>query len=347
MAFRLSAHKIDRLDSIIGSSSAAAIVVHTHPDGDALGSGIALRHWLEENRNVRARLIIPDSLPLTLGFLLEGEPFIDASNDPEGAAEAIRACDVLFVLDMNAFRRAEALQDVLASCPAREKVLIDHHPDPDKGAFSLVFSRTEISSASELLYWILKKLEGGYRTLPAKSLLALMAGMTTDTNNLGNSVFPSTLRMAGELLEAGVDRDYVLNCLYQKYSETRIRAFAALLGGNLTIYPGGVACIVATRQFQEQYPLRQGETEGLVNIPLGIEDVNFSLFLKQEEDHFRVSIRSKRGWSANDMARLSFHGGGHEQAAGGKLFFPQDIPSPEGVHDYLAATAARFMQKDK
>ena len=347
MPFRLSGHKINKLDGIIRSSSSAAIVVHTHPDGDALGSGIALRHWLEENRSVKARLIIPDTLPRTLDFLLEGEPYTDAGNDPEGAAGALRECDLLFVLDMNAFGRAEALQGALENCPAHEKVLIDHHLNPDEGAFTLVFSRTEISSTSELLYWILRKLEGGYKGLPQKSLQALMTGMTTDTNNFGNSVYPSTLRMASELLEAGVDRDYVLSRLYQDYSETRIRAFAALLGEGLTIHPGGVACIVATREFQEKYPLRQGETEGLVNIPLGIGAVNLSLFLKQEKDHFRVSIRSKRGWSANDMARRYFNGGGHEQAAGGKLFFPGDIDSPEHVYGYLATTAARFMQKDK
>lgn len=338
--------KADKLDSILRSSRNAAIVVHTRPDGDALGSGIAMRRYLSEKIGLQATLVIPDTLPHTLRFLTDGEPLVNAEEDRAAAETAIRGCDLLIVLDMNAFRRAGSLEDILGDCPAREKVLIDHHLNPQEDQFTLVFSTPDVSSASELLYWVLTALEGSAEDLPAASLYALMTGMTTDTNNFANSVYPSTLEMAGELLAAGVDRNAIVGHLYQEYSETRIRAFAALLGSHLTILPGGIAYIVATRRFQQEYPLQEGETEGLVNIPLGIGAVNMSLYLKEEEDHFHVSIRAKKGWSANRMATEYFNGGGHELAAGGKLFFPRDIASPEYVYDYLAATAARFVQKD-
>ena len=338
--------KADKLDSILRSSRNAAIVVHTRPDGDALGSGIAMRRYLSEKRGLQATLVIPDTLPHTLRFLTDGEPLVNAEEDRAAAETAIRGCDLLIVLDMNAFRRAGSLEDILSDCPAREKVLIDHHLNPQEDQFTLVFSTPDVSSASELLYWVLKALEGSAEKLPAESLYALMTGMTTDTNNFANSVYPSTLEMAGELLAAGVDRNAIVGHLYQEYSETRIRAFAALLGSHLTILPGGIAYIVATRRFQQEYPLREGETEGLVNIPLGIGAVNMSLYLKEEEDHFHVSIRAKKGWSANKMATEYFNGGGHELAAGGNLYFPRDIASPELIYDYIAATAARFVQKD-
>ena len=342
----ISSEKAEKLGAIISSGGNAAIVVHTRPDGDALGSGIAMRRYLSEAKGMDATLIIPDTLPLTLGFLTDGEPIVNAEKDAASAREAILGCDLLIVLDMNAFRRAGALEDTLCGCPAKEKVLIDHHLNPQEDQFTLVFSKQDISSASELLYWILTSLEGGPEKLPSACLDALMTGMTTDTNNFANSVYPSTLEMAGELLAAGVDRDAIVGHLYQEYSETRIRAFAALLGEHLTILPGGIAYIVATGEFQKKYPLLPGETEGLVNIPMSIKAVNMSLFLKEEKDHFHVSIRSKKGWSANRMARESFNGGGHELAAGGKLFFPRDIASPANIYDYLAATAARFVQKD-
>lgn len=338
--------KADRLDSILRNSRNAAIVVHTRPDGDALGSGIAMRRYLTEKRGLQATLVIPDTLPHTLRFLTDGEPLVNAEEDRAAAETAIRGCDLLIVLDMNAFRRAGSLEDILSDCPAREKVLIDHHLNPQEDQFTLVFSTPDVSSASELLYWVLTALEGSAEDLPAASLYALMTGMTTDTNNFANSVYPSTLEMAGELLAAGVDRNAIVGHLYQEYSETRIRAFAALLGSHLTILPGGIAYIVATRRFQQEYPLREGETEGLVNIPLGIGAVNMSLYLKEEKDHFHVSIRAKKGWSANKMATEYFNGGGHELAAGGNLYFPRDIASPELIYDYIAATAARFVQKD-
>lgn len=342
----ISKEKADKLGSILRCSRNAAVVVHTRPDGDALGSGIAMRRYLSEIRGLEATLVIPDTLPQTLRFLTDGEPLVNAETDPAGAERAILGCDLLIVLDMNAFRRAGSLEKVLGECAAREKVLIDHHLNPQADQFTLVFSTPDVSSASELLYWVLRALEGSPEKMPSESLYAIMTGMTTDTNNFANSVYPSTLEMAGELLAAGVDRNAIVAHLYQEYSETRIRAFAALLGEHLTILPGGIAYIVATRQFQKEYPLREGETEGLVNIPLGIGAVNMSLYLKEEKDHFHVSIRAKKGWSANRMAMEYFNGGGHELAAGGNLYFPRDIASPGLIYDYLAATAARFVQKD-
>jgi phosphoesterase RecJ-like protein len=70
-----------------------------------------------------------------------------------------------------------------------------------------------------------------------------------------------------------------------------------------------------------------------------------SIFLTQQEDHYRVSIRSKKGTSANLCARQFFHGGGHEQAAGGKLFFPGDIPSPEDAQAYILKVTERFFRQ--
>lgn len=337
--------KISLLERMLGDCSRAVIALHSHPDGDALGSGIALRHYLL-GRGMEVSLLIPDTLPETLAFLTEGEALIDAEHAPEAAAASLEGCELLFALDMNSFARAEAMETALRACKARHKVLIDHHLNPEVRDFDLVFSMTGISSASELLFWILNSMEGGIEAIPQRSRYALMTGMTTDTNNFANSVYPSTLQMASLLLEAGVDRDDIIMHLYQEYGENRIRAFSALLGEEMKIFPGGVACIVSTKAFQRKYPLRQGETEGLVNIPLGIGAVKISLFLKQDEGHFRVSIRSKRGWSANGLAKAYFNGGGHAQAAGGKLYYPQDIADEKDVYKYVETAVAQFLQTD-
>ena len=336
---------IRRLDAFLAAAKRVSIVVHTHPDGDALGSGAAMLAYLRQVRGLDARLVLPDSAPASLGFILPAEGVVDAAREPDAAQDRISRSDLLVCLDMNAFSRAEALAAPLQTSAA-SKVLIDHHLNPDRGAFDLVFSETEISSASELLYRVLLALPGAGQ-LPLAVLDPLLAGMTTDTNNFANSVFPSTLQMASELLAAGVDRDALLDKLYHNYRENRFRAMGACLSERMHILPEGVAYIVLDRAFQQRFDLREGETEGFVNLPLGIGAVRLTLLLREDEGHFRVSIRSKRGVSANRLAATAFHGGGHECAAGGKLYFPQDIAEPALAEEYVAREAARFMRNEE
>ena len=340
----LSSADITRLEAYFAAAEHVCIVVHTHPDGDAIGGGAALLAYLRRCRHTDATLLLPDSAPDTLGFLLPEEGLVDAARAPQEAAARIAACDLLVCLDMSGFGRAEALSAPLSACRA-PKVLIDHHLHPERASFDLVFSETEISSASELLYQVLLALPGvgAAERLPLAVLTPLMAGMTTDTNNFSNSVWPSTLQMASELLAAGVDRDALLDQIYHNYRENRFRAMGAFLE-RMTITPDGVAYAVLDRGFLRRYDVQDGETEGFVNLPLGIAGVCMSIFLKEDEGHFRVSIRSRAGVSANRLAAEAFHGGGHACAAGGKLSFPADIPAPEAAGGYIATVTARFMR---
>ena len=335
---------IERLESLFAAAERVCIVVHTHPDGDALGSGTALLAYLRRCRGVEARLLLPDPAPASLDFLLDTDGILTAT-DPLPALDWISRSDLVVCLDMNSFSRAEGLEEPLRAGRFR-KVLIDHHLHPDREAFDLVFSETEISSASELLYWLLLALPGVGKAdrLPLEVLTPLMAGMTTDTNNFANSVYPSTLQMASELLAAGVDRDALLDRLYHRYRANRFFAMGAFLSEKLVITPDGVAYAVLDRAFLQHFDVQDGETEGFVNLPLGIGGVRLSLFLKEDEGHFRVSIRSKAGVPANRLAAEAFHGGGHACAAGGKLYFPQDIPGPDAAGKYIATVTARFMR---
>ena len=340
---------IRRLDALLDRCTAVTVTAHTHPDGDALGSASAFVCYLRECREKDAVGVICNTPATTVRPIIpDGLPFLFHDTDPQACLDRIAASDLVILLDGNGFSRTEGLQSAFEASPA-PKVLIDHHLNPERERFEVVFSTPDISSASELLYYVLLELPdigGDARRLPAPAARALLTGMTTDTNNFANSVYPSTLEMSSKLLAAGVDRDGILSNLYQQYSENRIRAFAALLGQKMTILPGGVACMVSDENFQKEFPLAEGETEGLVNIPLGIGRVNMSIFVRWGGDHFRVSIRSKRGWSANRLARDYFHGGGHEMAAGGKILLPEDIPSQSGASAHVAACVAQFLQKE-
>jgi phosphoesterase RecJ-like protein len=103
----------------------------------------------------------------------------------------------------------------------------------------------------------------------------------------------------------------------------------------LTITDDGVAYMILDKEIQEKYQINEGDTEGFVNMPLSIDKVRMSLLLKEDGDRVRVSIRSKKGTSANRCSRLHFNGGGHENAAGGRLNIPADISSINEAGAYV------------
>lgn len=336
--------KTAALEALLSKGGKACIAVHTRPDGDALGSGIALKLYLQERRGIQASLILPDPAPATMAFLCKGVDIIAASENPAAAKAAMDGCNLLFLLDANTFTRTEALADMFRTSKAT-KVMVDHHINPDVASFDLLFSDEDISSTCELLYWLLRKLEhGDISAIPARSLYSLMTGMTTDTNNFANSVCPTTLTMARELLEAGVDREDILLHLYQEGTENRLVSWADMLRNHLHILPSGISFMIMNKAMSDAYGIEEGDTEGLVNVPLRVSKVKLSIFVREEDGFFRVSIRCKRGWSANKMATQYFHGGGHELAAGGKIFIPGDIPGASAMEGYLKDIAARFLQ---
>ncbi len=333
------------LSKWIDEAASVCTVCHTHPDGDALGSSAAAYFYLTECRGKSVKLLLPDAQPPSLDFVLEGTDSLTAGS---GAEAAISSCNLLICLDFNTLSRTESLADACRAFRGR-KVLIDHHESPDRDDFDLCFSSTQVSSACELLFDVLMQMpdiHGDPSLLPARSAYALMTGMTTDTNNFANSVFPGTLRMASALLEAGTDRDDILSRLYSSGREQRLRALGDILRNRLVVTPEGAALIVLTEDVLQSYRLLDGETEGFVNFPLEIKDVRLSIYARQDAGQFRVSLRSKRGTSARSLAVSAFHGGGHEQAAGGKILIPQDIPDASGAFAYVAQAAARFLQND-
>jgi len=331
--------KISRFESMLEASSRIAVVTHTRPDGDAVGSASAIVCLLR-GRGKDAALLLPDGYPDNLAFVIgetcEGHVML-CDRDSESVRAWITDSDLVIGLDFSTFGRAEGMQETLRTSRAA-KILIDHHISPEEEDFDLVFSETEISSTCELLFDILvstSEAGGDASKLPMPVLRALLTGMTTDTNNFANSVFPSTFEMASRMLEAGVDRDGILAELYNRNRENRLRMTGHLLKDNMRIFPNGVSCIVVRRADIEEYDIREGETEGIVNMPLTLDKVRMSIFLREDEGFFRVSIRSKRGTSAFSLASTRFHGGGHEQAAGGRLYFPGDIADASMAEAFL------------
>ena len=336
----INTNSIQALEALIYEARKISIVTHQKPDGDAMGSSVALYHYLRMCGKDSVRIILNDRFPANLDFLTSGVTFGDIiffQEMQETAEILIRDSDLIFCLDFNAFHRTDKMENVLTESKAR-KVLIDHHLNPVRSAFDLSFSETEISSASELLYQILirtSRIGMDATLLPSESAVALMTGMTTDTNNFSNSTYPSTFLMASDLLAAGVDRDAILSNLYNQFGENRLRVMGHMMKDLLTITEDGVAYIVLDKADQERYSVAEGDTEGFVNMPLSIAKVRMSILAKEDEGKIRISVRSRKGTSANGCARTYFNGGGHENAAGGRLRIPEDVQGVEEVAAYI------------
>lgn len=314
------------------------LVTHAHPDGDALGSTIGLASFLEAIGK-KPEIIVPDRWAETLDFIfLNGrdETVLIFDKNEQKAKETIGQADLMICLDMSGFSRTEGLSGHLAAAECT-KILIDHHKKPETECFDLWFSETEISSASELVYQILMQMPqtgGKASALTPEGGRALLTGMTTDTNNFSNSTYPSTFKMASDLIAAGIDRDEVIMHINNEHKETRLRLLGELLHDVMKITPEGVAYMIISKEMKEKYSVEEGDTEGFVNIPLAIKEVKMSIFLKAADGKFRVSTRSKKGVSARLMNERFFFGGGHEQAAGGRL--PYEIAStPEEAAEYI------------
>lgn len=318
---------IETFARLIEEARHPIIVTHAKPDGDAIGSSVAMFHFLGLCGKEDRLIVLNDNCPRFLGFIRETVPqesLIIREENPQKAFDAIGNADLIICLDFHAFHRTGNLEIPLAESKAK-KILIDHHLDPDRSIYNLSFSKNDISSASEFLFWILMatpQINGNAENLPTAGATALMTGMTTDTNNFGNSVYPSTLAMASDLLRAGVDRDMILQKINQEHSESRLRLKGFMLKDLMKITKDGVAYMVLDKKAQYGYKMQEGDTEGFVNEPLSIAKVRMSIFAREESGEVRISIRSKRGTSANRCAKLFFNGGGHENAAGGKLHMP-------------------------
>ena len=347
----INPHNIQILISLIDNAEKIVIVSHMKPDGDAVGSCVGMYHFLKACKKEDICIVLPHRAPSYLDFLVDKETVKDImihEDKPNKAEDAINRSDLIICLDFNAFHRTERLERHLAESQA-SKVLIDHHLNPDREKFTLSFSETEISSASELTYQILMQtpqIDTDTRRLPRESALALMTGMTTDTNNFANSVYPSTLRMASDLIEAGVDRSMILSNLYNQYSESRMRLMGHVLKDLMSITADGVAYVILNKKVLQEYHIEEGDTEGFVNLPLSIARVKMSILLKEDGDKVRVSIRSKKGTSANRCSQLHFNGGGHENAAGGRLYIPEDITSMEEATAYIESHTHIFMTQE-
>lgn len=331
-------NKVLEFKEMLSNAASLLLVGHINPDGDCIGSLTGLCAYLRE-MGKEVKMLVPSKYAEYLDFLDPDREIIVASANMQRAASAVESADLIVCMDFNSLSRIDEVGAIVEKSAA-PRVLIDHHPQP-ADTFGLIFSEPSLSSASELTYHILREMEEitGIR-IPQRSCVSLYTGMMTDTNNFSNSVVPSTFLMAADLLNRGVDKERVQNSVMGAFSEGRMRMMGYLLYENMRYYPELCATLMTvTKATKERFGFKEGDMEGFVNLGLNISGVKTAALISEADNSLRVSLRSKGEISVNALARAGFNGGGHERAAGGRLFFPMSE-----AEEYFKETLAQYLK---
>ncbi len=310
---------IQKVKKYIEKGENFVIVAHVAPDGDALGSSLGLYHFLNEYGKENVNVVVPNDFPSFYKWLPGAKDIVIHEKYPEFAEQLVAGADVIFCLDFNEPKRIEKLAPAVIAAPGR-KVMVDHHLNP--GDFCKVtISYPEFSSTCEMVFRIICRI-GMFDRMNKQAAECIYTGMMTDTGAFTyNSNKPETYIIISELIKKGIDKDEIYRKVYQVYSESRLRMMGYLLYKKMQVYRNYDACLITlSREELEHFTFKAGDTEGFVNMPLSMEGVSFSVFLREDKDYIKVSLRSVGDFPCNEFAARYFNGGGHKNASGGEFF---------------------------
>ena len=307
--------EIENADNIV-------IITHVGPDGDAMGASLGLWHFLMTLEKT-PQVIVPTPFPNFLAWMPGANKTLVYKFDKEKADEHIQKADLIFLLDFNAASRMDKMADAVLASKAR-KVMIDHHLQPENIA-NIIISYPEISSTSELIFRLICRM-GHFSDINLGCAECVYTGMMTDTGGFTyNSNHEEIYSIIYELIKLGVDKDDIYHRVYNTFSADRMRLMGYCLYKKMKIYPEYQAALITLTQRElHEFNYDNGDAEGFVNIPLSIQGINFTVFMREDPDKIKVSLRSQGSFPTNKFAAEIFGGGGHLNASGGESFTSLD-----------------------
>ena len=308
-------HTIERLRSFINGVNRIVITCHKSPDGDALGSTLALCHVLRR-LGKDAVVVTPDMPPKSLEFIPGLRDLVVFTKHELRARHVLNEAQLLFCLDFNSMKRIDRLAELVEPLKVR-RVLIDHHLDPDD-AFDIVISHPEASSTCELVFRVLMQM-GLLRMMDRLAASCLYVGLLTDTGGFAYSCDnPEFYEILASVLRRRIDRIGLYNKAMNTFSADSLRLQGYAISEKMQLFPEqGAALITLSKEELERFNYNRGDTETLVNKPLAVPEIYWSVFLREDADKIKVSCRSQGDFSVSDICAKYFNGGGHFNAAGG------------------------------
>ncbi len=334
-------HTIERLRAFINGVQRIVITCHKSPDGDALGSSLALCHVLRRLGKDTV-VVTPDMAPKSLEFIPGVRELIVYTKHELRARNALEQAQLIFCLDYNSLKRIDRLAEVVEPLKTR-RVLIDHHLDPDD-AFDLKISFPEASSTCELVFRVLMQM-GLLRLMDRHAASCLYVGLMTDTGGFAYSCDnPEFYEIMASILRRHIDRIGLYNKAMNTFSADSLRLQGYAINEKMQLFPEqGASLISLSKEELERFNYSRGDTETLVNKPLAIPEIYWSVFLREDADKIKVSCRSQGDFSVSTICERYFHGGGHFNAAGGEFIGTLD----EAIATFHQVLADLFPANDQ
>lgn len=305
--------------------------MHQKPDPDAMGSSLGLYHFLIQLGH-EVQVISPTNWAGFLNWMPCCDKVMDYESQRQACDAVLQNAEWIFCLDFNTLSRTKHMANLLALLPAT-KILIDHHREPQTEQFAYGISDVGKSSTCEMIYDFI--MGSGYPHLLNMPVMeCLYAGTMADT---GSFRFASTTASVHEMVahfkKQGLEHTRIHENIYDNFLENRFRFIGHVLLHRLEVfYELNTALMWVSKQDLLKYQIKTGDTEGLVNYPLGIQGIQLAALVIDRDEKRKWSFRSKGNFDCNTFARAHFNGGGHFNAAGGE------------TDESLEATLMRFKQ---
>jgi len=308
------------LSTFLETPKNVVIVGHRNPDGDAIGSSLALKHYLTKKGH-HATVVMPNDYPDFLQWLPGSENTFRFDWQNSQSQKAIQKSDIIFLLDFNTLHRVGAdMQNTLEKYP-NDFVMIDHHQQPDDVKF--MYSDVKVCSTSQMIYQYIE-MNNDLSHIDKDIATCLYTGIMTDTGSFRfRSTTSKTHRIIADLIDKGAQNDRIHNNVYDSNSYNRLLLLGQALS-NLQILPDyKTAFITLTDEEKKRFDFQKGDTEGVVNYALSLKGIIFAaIFIEDKEQSIiKISFRSKGSFSVNKFSRNHYNGGGHDNAAGGRSEF--------------------------
>jgi bifunctional oligoribonuclease and PAP phosphatase NrnA len=309
---------VQNIKSKLANPQDIVILSHRNPDGDAVGSSMALKLFLEKMHH-SVKVILPSEFPTTFSYLFEGSDLpIIFDLEQQRAFDAIEAASVIFMLDFNSLDRIDKMGEKVMFSRAT-KILIDHHLDPEPFP-DYIISDTAASSTSEMVYLFIKDL-GSEKIINAKMGEALLTGIITDTGSFKYSTRPQTYEIAGALKKLGVDDYSIQNRIFNSLDEKYLKLLGHCLANRMTVLAEHrAAYIYLSKEDYANFTIGRGDTEGIVNYMMMLSNVDIAAFIMEQPNIVKISLRSKNDINVQQLASTHFNGGGHKNASGGSAY---------------------------
>ncbi|MFH1052687.1 MAG: bifunctional oligoribonuclease/PAP phosphatase NrnA [bacterium] len=307
----------EQIHHVVDEAKRITITTHVNPDGDAIGSTLAFYHYLC-SLGKECRIIIHSSVPYNFQFLSNADNIQTFDNNQNLSEDYILASDAIFVIDLNDIDRTKSPAEIIKKSKAR-KIVIDHHINPKEFA-DIYLVDDNATSAGELVYYLIKS--NNEFQLDKTISECLYSAIMTDT---GTFRFPRTdgniHRIIADLIDCGADPVMLFEKIYSTRPPRVIKLLGEAFAGLEMLLDGKLCVMTLTKEHFNRAGASNEDVEDIVEQSLTIQGTQVGILFSQmlESEEIRISFRSKGDINIRDVA-VKFNGGGHQHAAGARLF---------------------------